>query len=174
MSLSAADLQQVWPGLLRVEARAAPDEPPREGSALRWPSGSCDSFVATGSSSGHDFSPCTGQSQPHRTVDWGLLAHALAFQLSGTLPPKGYPIRTLCLGHHRCTISSLTGPPSIRSSFPISDEYISFSDTTVCLKSPECIVASCIAQLPATGSTPFPPLMGRGELLTPRRSSLKS
>ena len=62
MSLSAADLQQVWPDLLRVEARAAPDEPPGEGSALHRPSGSGDSLVATGSSSGHDLSPSTGQS----------------------------------------------------------------------------------------------------------------
>lgn len=57
-----SELQQVWPDLLRMEVHAAPDEPPGEGSALHQLSGSCDSLVATASSSGHDLSSCTGQS----------------------------------------------------------------------------------------------------------------
>lgn len=85
-------LQQVWPDLLSVETHADPDEPPEDRSALRQPSGNCDCLVTTGSSSGHDLPSCTGQSQPHRTVEWGLLAHILAAQLSGILPPKGHPI----------------------------------------------------------------------------------
>lgn len=59
---SAADLEQVWLKLLKVEAHAAPDEPPGEGIALLQSNRSCDSLVASGSSFGHDLPPCTGQS----------------------------------------------------------------------------------------------------------------
>lgn len=49
VSLSAADLQQVWPDLLRVrEAWAASDEPLRAGSALHQPRGSSLSTAELG------------------------------------------------------------------------------------------------------------------------------
>lgn len=47
----------------KVEAQgAAPGEPPGEGFTLHQPDRSCDSLVASGSSSGHDLPPYTRQS----------------------------------------------------------------------------------------------------------------
>lgn len=57
-------------------------------------------------------------------------------------------------------MSSLTRLHSTHSSFPISDQYISFSKTIVFVYNHlNVLVASCIAQLPATAGTSFPPMM---------------